>query len=205
LVFVELLVQAADVRSAVTAALTVFSFCFFFFCFLFDEFVFAAGGGGPGGRSQGTIGDGVGIDDYVRGLGLQGKELEVGGGGAQDTQEERSGAVLDLLGEDEAHEFGQGELDGVGVLEGGEGEGGVYGFLDIFVRIFVHSELVGAAAMLVVKETEAFGAEGGGSTLDAVGFDVLAAEDGACSGSDGCLGSRGQFVLLRCRLQVGPG
>jgi hypothetical protein len=83
--------------------------------------------------------------------------------------------VLDLLGEDEAHEFGQGELDGVGVLEGGEGEGGVYGFVHIFVRI----ELVGAAAMLVVKETEAFGAQGGGSALDAVGFDVMAAEDGA--------------------------
>jgi hypothetical protein len=165
-VFLELLVQTVDVRSAVITGWGLGVFFFFFF----DDVVFAAFGGGPGGGSQGTIGDGLRVDDYVGRPGLQGKELEVGGGGAKDAEEERGGAVLDLLGDDQAHEFGQGELDGVGVFEGGELDGAlVAGF---------QGYTAAHEAALLVKVTMRFVALGGRSALDAVDLDVLAAADG---------------------------
>jgi hypothetical protein len=112
-------------------------------------------------------------------LGLQGSELDVGGGGAKGAQEERRGAVIDLLGHEQAHDFGQAELDGVGVLEGGE--------LDDAVLAEFHVNLAAHEAALLVEETMHFIALGGRSALDAVDFDVLAAADGYGIGRHGVL------------------
>jgi hypothetical protein len=70
--------------------------------------------------------------------------------------------LVDVAGEDKAQDFGEDYLNGVGVFEGREVEGGLFRFVEI--------ELVGAAAVLVVEETMPFGAQGGRSALDAVGL-----------------------------------
>jgi hypothetical protein len=121
--------------------------------------------------------------------GVEAGELDIGGGQAQSAEEERGGFLVDMAGQDKADDFSEDYLNGVGVFEGRKVEGGFYGFVGI--------ELAGAAAVLVVEETMAFGTQGGRSALDAVGLDVLAAGDGAGSGSAGCFGSCGHFVLLR--------
>jgi hypothetical protein len=46
--------------------------------------------------------------------------LDVGGGDAEGAEEESEDAVLDVSHNREAHDFGEGQLDGVGVFESGE-------------------------------------------------------------------------------------
>lgn len=112
-------------------------------------------------------------------LGLQGSELDVGGGGAKGAQEERRDAVIDLLGHEQAHDFGEAELDGVCVLQGGE--------LDDAVLAEFHVNFAAHEAALLVEVAMSFIALGGRSTLDAVDFDVLAAADGYGIGRHGVL------------------
>src|SRR5271157_1214690 len=117
--------------------------------------------------------------------GVETGEPDIGGGQAQGTDEERGGFLVGMAGQDKADDFGEDYLNGVGVFEGRKVEGGLFGFVEI--------ELAGAAVVLVVEETMALGAQGGRSALDAVGLDVLAAGDGAGSGSAGGLGSGRHF------------
>lgn len=104
------------------------------------------------------------------GLGLEGSEPDVGGGGAQGAEEQRSGAVIDLAGDEHAHDLGEAELDRVGVLEGGELDDAVLG--KFHVNVPAHE------AALLVEEAMHFTTLGGRSALDAIDFDVLAAADG---------------------------
>jgi hypothetical protein len=132
---------------------------------------------GPGGGAQRTILDALGIDDDLGGFRLEGSEFDVGGGGAQGAQEQRGDAVIDLVGDEQAHDFAEAELDGVGVLEGGEGDDVVLGKS--------HVDLAAHRAALLVEVTLFFVAQGGRSALDAVDLDVLAAADGCGIGGHG--------------------
>lgn len=76
--------------------------------------------------------------------GFEGGELYIGSGQAEGAEEQGARFVVDVAGEDEAQDFGEDYLDGVGVFEGREVERGLKGFVEI--------ELVGAAAVLVVKK-----------------------------------------------------
>lgn len=120
---------------------------------VFCQVVFLAFDGGPGGGAEGTTIDGLGIDHDVGWLGLQGSEPDVGGGGAKGAQEERGGAVIDLLGDEQAHDLGQAELDGVRVLEGGE--------VNDAVLAKFHVNLAAHEAALLVEVTMSFIAHGG--------------------------------------------
>jgi len=126
--------------------------------------------GGPGGRSQGTIFDALGIDDHVGGLGLEGSELDVGGGGAQGAQEQSGGAVIDLFDHEHAHDFGEAELDRVWVFERGDSDDA--GLKKLKVNFPTPDDA------LLVEVATSFVAQGGRSALGAVDFDVLTAADG---------------------------
>src|SRR5208282_3762427 len=161
-----------------------------------QEVVLAAFDGGPSGCAQRAILDALGIDDDLGGLGLERSELDVGGGGAKGAQEEGSGGVIDLVGDEQAHDFAEAELDGVGVLEGGEGEDAQLGKF--------HVDLAAHRAAMLVEVTLSFVAQGGRSALDAVDLDVLAAADGyGISGHGSSLvqvsGFRSQVSGVRCQ------
>jgi len=94
--------------------------------------------------------------------------LDVGGGDAEGAEEESEDAVLDVAADREAHDFGEGELDGVGVFESGE-DAAAEGSIGVFALV--------DALPAVVEVAAALAAQGGGSALDAVDFDVLATED----------------------------
>jgi hypothetical protein len=77
--------------------------------------------------------------------------------------------VIDLVGDEEAHDLHESDLDGVGVFEDGQDESGdaaagaVGGEFDAFVL------------KAFVEETETVAAEGGRSALGAVDFEMLTA------------------------------
>ncbi len=114
----------------------------------------------------------AGVDDDVGFV----ERLEVGAAeierrGLQSVEHEAGGFGVELAGEREAHDLHEADLDGVGVLEDGEVDGG--------------ARLTGASGVdddalivpLLVKVAETVALEGRRSALRAVDFDVLAAGD----------------------------
>jgi hypothetical protein len=83
--------------------------------------------------------------------------------------EEAGGFVFDLLGDEQAHDLHEGDLDGVGVFEDGEDESG-----DAAAGA-VGAELNALVLKALVEETETVAAQGGRSALGAVDFEVLTA------------------------------
>jgi hypothetical protein len=78
--------------------------------------------------------------------------------------------VIDLVGDEQAHDLAQAELDGVRVFEGGEVDDAVLGKF--------HVNLAAHDAASLVEVTKVFVALGGRSALDAVDFNVMASADG---------------------------
>jgi len=99
---------------------------------------------------------------------------QVGAGGLQGVEQEAGGSVLDLLGDEQAHDLHEGDLDGVGVFEDGEDEGG-----DAATGA-VGAEFDAFVLKAFVEEAETVAAQGGRSTLGAVDFDVLTAIGKTC-------------------------
>jgi hypothetical protein len=129
------------------------------------QVVVFAFGGGPGRGFEGTLLDGFGIDDDLGGRRFEGEAFDVHGGDAEGAENEGSNFGIEVAVEEKTNDLGESELDGVGVFErqGEKSEGRAFGLV--------------AAGALIVEVTEGEGAEGGGSALDAVDFDVLAAGD----------------------------
>jgi hypothetical protein len=100
-------------------------------------------------------------------------------------EEERAGAVIDLVGQEQAHDIGQSDLDRVGVLEGGEGDGSDAESAVFFVLregqsgipIRIHANVQPGLAALGVIVTTFLVAQGGRTALSAVDFNMLTATD----------------------------
>lgn len=88
-------------------------------------------------------------------VGIELGAMEVGAGGLEGIEKKAGGFVFDLVGEEQAHDFHESDLDGVGVFEDRQDErtgtaaGAVGGEADALVVI------------ALVKETEAIAAERG--------------------------------------------
>lgn len=99
----------------------------------------------------------------------EGGQTQVGAGGLQRVEQEASGFVVDLLGNKQAHDLHESDLNGVGVFEDREDEGGntaagaVGGELDFFVL------------KTFVEETETVAAPAGRSLLGTVDLEGLTA------------------------------
>jgi len=117
-----------------------------------------------------VVGDGAGVDDdgFVN-VGFEFHVAEINGGGLQGVEQEAGHFGFELAGEDEAHDLHEGDLDGVGVLEDGQGEGEVVGQLGV--------QLNALALPVFMQEAEAASAKSRGTALGAVGFDMSAARD----------------------------
>ena len=96
--------------------------------------------------------------------------------------------MFDLLGQQQAHDLHAGDLDGIGVFEDREREGG--GAAE--GAGFISGEADALVVKALVKETETVAAEGGRSALHAVDFDVLTTI--GISGHDDVTPSRGGVV-----------
>ena len=94
---------------------------------------------------------------------------QVGAGGLQGVEQEAGGFVIDLLGDEQAHDLHESDLNGVGVFEDGEDEGS-----DAAAGA-VGAELYALVLKAFVEETETIAAQGGRSALGAVDFEVLTA------------------------------
>lgn len=102
---------------------------------------------GPGVVAHAVVGDGAGIDNdalAVKGLKLHLAEVERGG--LQGVEQESGDFRIELPGEDEAHDLHERDLDGVGVLEHGQGEAERGGGLRV--------QRNALALPVLVKETE---------------------------------------------------
>jgi len=145
--------------------------CFVFFLFLVVVIVFGVVEVFivPDLFVEGGLGYVADIEDYVVGAGREAGHAEVGAGGLQGVEEEAGGFVVELSGDEEAHDLHEGDLDGVGVLEDGECEGGdaATGAVGAELDAFVLESLV--------EITEAVAAQGGRSALSAVDFEMLTA------------------------------
>ena len=76
--------------------------------------------------------------------------------------------MIDLLGEEHAHDLHERDLDGVGIFEDGENEG-----RDASAGA-IGAEFDSLVLKTLVEETETVAAQGGRSALSAVDFEVLA-------------------------------
>ena len=146
-------------------AVAVFFFLFLsFFLFCFEI------AGVPLVVADSNVGDRAGVDHD--GFVEQRFELRVAQvrcGGLQGVEQEAGGFGLELAGEDEAHDLHEGDLNGVGVLEDGQGESGVVGRFGV--------QLDALALPVFVKETEATSAKSRRAALGAVGFNMSATRD----------------------------
>ena len=146
-------------------------FCFFvlFFVSFFGVFeVFVL----PLGVAQGGFVYSGGVDyDFGFDYGLEIGAVQVERRGLQGVEQEAGGFVVDLVGDQQAHDLHEGDLDRVGVFEDGQVEGG-RGLASL--RGIDHDALV---VPLFMKETEAAIANGGRSALRPIDLDVLAARD----------------------------
>ena len=77
--------------------------CCFLLVILFGEFFFV-----PGVVAEGGVGDAAGFE---------GGAAEIRRGGLQGIEEESGGAVVDLIGQEEAHALHEGYLDRVRVFQ----------------------------------------------------------------------------------------
>ena len=96
--------------------------------------------------------------------GLEVGLTQVGAGGLQGVKKQAGRFVFDLAGEEETHDLHERHLDGIGVLEHGQEEGG----RAVTASIDVHSDAFVLIALVEVAETVA--AERGRSALGAIGF-----------------------------------
>jgi len=141
---------------------------FFFFSFfgIFEVFVL------PLGLAEGGFVYSGGVDyDFGFHDGLEIGSAQVERRGLQGVEQEAGGFVVDLVGDQQAHDLHEGDLDRVGVLEDGQVEGrrGLAGLGGID-----HDALV---VPLFMKETEAAIANRGRSALRPIDLDVPAARD----------------------------
>jgi len=139
---------------------------FLFFVVVFIAFeVFVV----PDVRTELGFGYVADVEDDVVGAREELGQAEVGAGGLQGIEEEAGGFVVELSGDEEAHDLHEGDLDGVGVLEDGEFEGG-----DAATGA-VGAELDAFVLKAFVEIAETVSAQGGRSALSAVDFEMLTA------------------------------
>ena len=146
-------------------AVAVFFFLFLSFFLFFFEIA-----GVPLVVADSSVGDRAGVDDD--GFVEQRFELrvaQVGCGGLQGVEQKAGGFGLELAGEDEAHDLHEGDLNGVSVLEDGQGESKAVGRFGV--------QLDALALPVFVKEAKAASAKSRRAALGAVGFDMSAARD----------------------------
>ena len=149
--------------------MAVFGFFFLFFVSFFgilEVFVL------PLGLAEGGFVYSGGVDyDFGFNYGLEIGAAQVERRGLQGVEQEAGGFVVDLVGDQQAHDLHEGDLDGVGVLEDGQVEGrrGLAGLGGIDDDALV--------VPLFMKETEAAIANRGRSALRPIDLDVLAARD----------------------------
>jgi hypothetical protein len=92
---------------------------FVFFCVqFFLKFLFV-----PGIIAEVGVGYAGAVDDDFLTTGIEFGAGQVVGRGLQGVEEEGSGFVLDLSGQEETHDLHESDLDGVGVLEDGQADG----------------------------------------------------------------------------------
>jgi len=117
------------------------------------------------------------LEQLARGFGfignsrqvLQNRFVEVGGGNLQGVEHEAGGFAFDFTGGQQAHDLGEGGLDGAGILKQGQGEWRVAAVARL---VAVKGEELFVLALVVVAE--AVVAHGGRSALSAVDHDVQA-------------------------------
>ena len=149
-------------------AVAVFFFLLSFFFFLF--FFFFEIAGVPLVVADSSVGDRAGVDhDGFVEHGFELRVAQVGCGGLQGVEQEAGGFGLELAGEDEAHDLHEGDLNGVSVLEDGQGESKAVGRFGV--------QLDALALPVFVKEAETASAKSRRAALGAVGFDMSAARD----------------------------
>ena len=136
-------------------------FLAFLIFFVFEIFVF------PDMGVEGGVDYVARIDDDVVTEGFEVGLAEVAAGGLQGIEKEAGGFVVDLLGDEKAHDLHEGDLDGVGVFEDGQDEGGNA------ATGAVGAELDAFVLKAFVEITEAVAAQGGRSALGTVDFEVL--------------------------------
>ena len=134
------------------------------------------GGGYVGGDGGGFIGCGFDVADDVDGLGDDGEAAGVGGGEAQAVEEDAGAGGVEQLGGDGVDDLGDGELDGLAVFEGGEGDHLAAGDAGGAAGEGLSVDLVGAVEA-VVEVAEVVVGEGDGAALGSVGLDVAAELD----------------------------
>ena len=174
-----------------------FFLCFFWLLLFLTVFVFKFVVF-PGAVIEWSDGGIARVEDDVVVVGIELGAMDVSAGGLEGIEKKAGGFVFDLAGEEQAHDFHESDLDGVGVFEDGQGE-----------RAWAAAGAVGSEAdalvvIALVKETEAIAAERGRSALDAVDFDVLAAIgiSGHCGSyplpwwSCGIIGLAGNSILI---------
>jgi hypothetical protein len=122
----------------------------------------------PGAVVEGSDGCIGRVEDDLVVVGIEAGAVKVAAGGLQSVKEEAGGFVLDLMGEEHAHDLHESDLDGVGVFEDGQGE-------RAWVTGAIHDEADALVMKSLVKETEAVAAECRRSALHAIDLDVLAA------------------------------
>ena len=89
--------------------------------------------------------------------------LEVGGGDLQGVEHQAGGLGVDLIGDEQSHDLGERELDGVGVLENRKGERMIAA---VAGAIGMESEKLFKLALVVIAETVV--AHGGRSAPGAI-------------------------------------
>jgi len=89
-----------------------------FFLLVLGEFFFE-----PGFVTEGGVGDAARVDHDLLGTRLESGPAEIGGGSLQGIEEEGSGLVVDLVGEEETQALHERDLNRVGVFEDGHVEG----------------------------------------------------------------------------------
>ena len=114
-----------------------------------------------------SVSDVAGIEDDIVGERLEIGHAEIGAGGLQCIEKKASGFVLDLLGDKQAHDLHESDLDGVGVFEDGKNEGGNA------AAGAVGTELDAFVLKAFVEKAEAVAAESGRSALSAIDFEML--------------------------------
>src|SRR5579859_5621217 len=113
------------------------------------------------------VGSGARVEDDFVNEGVEPGHAEIGAGSLQGIKKEAGGFVLDLLGDEQAHDLHEGNLNGVGVFEQRQDEGGAAA---AGARGVETDALVLVA---LVKKTETVAAQRGRSALGAIDFEML--------------------------------
>jgi hypothetical protein len=141
--------------------------CFLFFgWFGIGEIFFA-----PLVAADAGLVDGAAVDDYILDVnGLEGGAAQVVAGGLEGEEEKSGDFGIHLAGGKQAHDLHEGDLDGVGILEDGEDEGGAAAG-----AVAVELDLLFLKAF--VEEAEAVAFECGRAALGSINFEMLTTRD----------------------------